>query len=199
MGLTSWEAVGASAVAMASALSCCQEFLVGAGLFLHRCLFGSAGLQPSAALLACLMLGVHLQCMCCGPPSKSTASVGDCHDIGIGTQHANAIEKGMCSTYMPADMLAAPRRLGMTVTAWEISMLCSVCCRGCRMRGLLTEVLDLDSGHHFSQSSACPISSRVQDPAASTMRIRLRCGQPGSSSTGTHDSTTISPISYSSR
>ena len=38
MGLTSWEAAEASAVAMASALSCCQEFLVVAGLFLHRCL-----------------------------------------------------------------------------------------------------------------------------------------------------------------
>ena len=126
MGLTSWEGAGAAAVAMASDLSCCQEFLVWVGLFLHHCLSGLAGLQTSAAWLACLMPGVHLQCMCCGPSSKSTAFVGDCHDGGVSTQHANAIEKGMYTTYMPSDMLASPRRLEMTVTTWE-SAACEVC------------------------------------------------------------------------
>ena len=117
MGLTSWEGAGAAAVAMASAISCCQEFLVWVGLFLHHCLSGLAGLQTLAAWLACLMPGVHLQCMCCGPSSKFTAFVGDCHGVDVGTQHANAIETGMCTPYMPSDTLASPRRLGMAVTA----------------------------------------------------------------------------------
>ena len=49
------------------------------------------------------------------------AFVGDYHDVGVSTQHANAIEKGMCTTYMPSDMLASPRRLGVMVTTWALA------------------------------------------------------------------------------